>query len=397
MPRVELTVRLARESKAGEKDTILFDKGLPGFGLRIHPSGRKVWIVQARIEGRSRRMVIARYGEMLLTQARRRARDLLERIRAGANPAADILREKRTPTVREFADEYLRRCDPYWKPSGRKTVRIYLKARILPAFGSMPVDRVGPEDVSEWFDTASKDTPGAANRAFEILRSMMFRAEDWGFRERGTNPCLGIRKNPRRNIARFLDRDELARLGKASMLARPGGRRRDPATGAHRLPPQRSAQPALVRHPRERHRPARLQDRPARGAARRVRAGHRGCVAGSPTQGFVPVLQERRAAFPLQHRRVLALRSRRREARQASPPRPAPHGGKPRGHVRRESATRRQTARPPAARDHGGLRSSCRWAPCRGGREGRKHRCQFHGTLILHSLLWPFCSLGLHW
>ena len=138
MPSVELTARLARVSKAGDKDTILFDKGLPGFGLRIHPSGRKVWIVQTRIDGRSRRMVIARYGEMSLSKARRRARDLLQRIRVGANPADDILREKRTPTVKEFAQEYLRRCDPYWKPSGRRTVRIYLKARILPAFGTLP-------------------------------------------------------------------------------------------------------------------------------------------------------------------------------------------------------------------------------------------------------------------
>ena len=44
---------------------------------------------------------------------------------------------------------------------------------------------------------------------------MMFRAEECGFRERGTNPCVGIRKNPRRNIARFLDTDKLARLGRA--------------------------------------------------------------------------------------------------------------------------------------------------------------------------------------
>ena len=43
----------------------------------------------------------------------------------------------------------------------------------------------------------------------------MFRAEERGFREWDTNPCVGIGKNPRRNIARFLDRDELARLGKA--------------------------------------------------------------------------------------------------------------------------------------------------------------------------------------
>ena len=215
MPKVDLTAKLARDSQPGPKDAILFDKALPGFGLRIHPSGRKVWIVQARIEGRSRRIVIARHGEIELAEARRRARDMLARIRAGGNPADDIQREKKAPTLREFADEYLRRCEPHWKHSGRRTMRIYLKARILPAFGRMPLDRIGPEDVAAWFDAASRDKPGAANRAFEILRAMMNRAEEWGLRERGSNPCLGIRKNPRRNIARFLDTDGLARLGRA--------------------------------------------------------------------------------------------------------------------------------------------------------------------------------------
>lgn len=215
MPTVDLTPRLARESTPGARDTILFDKTLPGFGLRIHRSGRKVWIVQARIEGRSRRIVIARHGEMELAEARRRARDTLARIRAGENPADDIRNEKETPTLREFADEYLRRSEPHWKPSGRKTVRIYLNARILPTLGKTPLDRIGSEDVAAWFDAASKDWPGAANRAFEILRSIMFRAEEWGLRERGSNPCLGIRKNPRNSVARFLDMDELARLGRA--------------------------------------------------------------------------------------------------------------------------------------------------------------------------------------
>ena len=215
MPRVDLTPRLARESEAGDRETFLFDRSLPGFGLRVHPSGRKVWIVQARIKGRSRRIVIARHGEMELAEARRRARDMLARIHAGENPAGDIQREKEIPNFREFADEYLRRSDPHWKPSGRKTVRIYLKARILPTFGKMPLDRIGPEDVTAWFDAASRDKPGAANRALDILRSMMFRAEEWGLRERDTNPCIGVRMNAKKPVARFLDTPELGRLGRA--------------------------------------------------------------------------------------------------------------------------------------------------------------------------------------
>ena len=140
---------------------------------------------------------------------------MIARIRAGGNSADDIRREKEAPTFRAFAGEYLRRSDPHWKPSGRKTVRIYLKVRILPAFGRMPLDRIGPENVATWFDAAGRVRPGAADRAFEFLRAMMFRAEEWGLRERGSNPCLGIAKNPRKRMPRFLDANELARLGRA--------------------------------------------------------------------------------------------------------------------------------------------------------------------------------------
>jgi len=101
MSTFDLTPRLARESKSNGKDTILFDKAVTGFGLRIHPSGRKVWIVQARIEGRSRRIVIARHGEMELAEARRRTRDMLARIRAGGNPADDIRKETTAPTAQD--------------------------------------------------------------------------------------------------------------------------------------------------------------------------------------------------------------------------------------------------------------------------------------------------------
>ena len=59
---------------------------------------------------------------------------------------------------------------------------------------------------------------GEARRGRPRLRETAHddvRAEGCGFRERGTDPCIGIRKNPRRNVARSLDTDELARLGRA--------------------------------------------------------------------------------------------------------------------------------------------------------------------------------------
>ena len=58
MPAVGLTPCLARESKVQDRDTLLFDRSLPGFGRCIHPSGRKVWMVQTRIKGRSRRLYL---------------------------------------------------------------------------------------------------------------------------------------------------------------------------------------------------------------------------------------------------------------------------------------------------------------------------------------------------
>ena len=47
-----------------------------------------------------------------MAQAPRRARALLERIRLGNNPADDVRRAGTTPTVGDFAAEYLRRYDP---------------------------------------------------------------------------------------------------------------------------------------------------------------------------------------------------------------------------------------------------------------------------------------------
>ena len=63
MPTVDLTPYLVREREAQDRDTFLLDRSLPGFGRCNHPSGRKVWTVQAHITERSRRLYL--YGRGL--------------------------------------------------------------------------------------------------------------------------------------------------------------------------------------------------------------------------------------------------------------------------------------------------------------------------------------------
>ena len=113
-----------------------------------------------------------------------------------------------------FAARYREQRAGVWKPFTLKAFDIYLRRRVLPAFGRLRLDTSDHVRVSAWFDAASVDKPGAANRAFEILRAMLKTARQWGeLGEHVPDACANIVRNPRKAVARYLDEDELARLG----------------------------------------------------------------------------------------------------------------------------------------------------------------------------------------
>ena len=126
--------------------------------------------------GRRRYATIGDADAMTIPEARTEARRLIaaftEKVTNGGGP--------RTPghPMDAFAAEFLDRQVRHWKPKTQECNARIVRKDILPAFGRMPLDAIGPEDVAAWFDAASNDRPGAANRALEILRAMMFRAEE---------------------------------------------------------------------------------------------------------------------------------------------------------------------------------------------------------------------------
>jgi len=210
--RLRLIVKAIAAAAPRGKEYTLWDTQLAHFGVRVQPSGVKSYIVQTRVNGRMRKITLGRFPELPLDAARREGAAALARLWGGedATPA----RRKKAPLFRDFAKRYRERRRHRWKPSSLVTFDIYLRNRLMPAFGRSRLDAIGHARVSEWFDAASVDKPGAANRAFEILRAMLRTARQWGdIGEHVPDACANIVKNPRRPVARFLNRGELERLG----------------------------------------------------------------------------------------------------------------------------------------------------------------------------------------
>ena len=82
-----------------DRDRIHWDSQLPGFGLRVFPNGRKSYLIQYRMRGRSRRYTLGPHGVLTLEQARQRARSLLAGVHEGKDPAQDRSDEFAAPTV----------------------------------------------------------------------------------------------------------------------------------------------------------------------------------------------------------------------------------------------------------------------------------------------------------
>lgn len=87
MPK--LTKTLIEAAEPGNRDSFLWDNILPRFGVKITPTGRKVYLIRYRTpDGRSRKYTICRTADMAPDRARDRARDLFGEIANGNDPAA---------------------------------------------------------------------------------------------------------------------------------------------------------------------------------------------------------------------------------------------------------------------------------------------------------------------
>ena len=108
MPHAKLSMTFVKHVVPGAGDAIYWDETLPGFGLRVKPSGVKSYVVQyrARPSGASRRKTLGQVGPLMsLHQAREIARGVLADALRGGDPVSDDKRRRAAPTVSDLAAE----------------------------------------------------------------------------------------------------------------------------------------------------------------------------------------------------------------------------------------------------------------------------------------------------
>ena len=71
---IGITKRMVDALSVDNGDTVFWDRDHRGFGVRVHATGRKAYVVQTRgPAGRLKRVTVGRHGEMTADAARRAA------------------------------------------------------------------------------------------------------------------------------------------------------------------------------------------------------------------------------------------------------------------------------------------------------------------------------------
>src|SRR5450631_505162 len=96
-------------AKAGHSRDVRWDQEIPGFGVRIYPTGHRVFVLSYRHLGRKRLITIGDYGVLTLVQARDRARKHVVAVNDGHDPLAQREQARLGETISDLCDLYLKR------------------------------------------------------------------------------------------------------------------------------------------------------------------------------------------------------------------------------------------------------------------------------------------------
>ena len=214
---MKLTKRTIETITATGKRQHYFDDDLPGLAIRVSEIGKISFYYTYRY-GKGRAAVkkwvhIGAYPAWTPEQARQRVKELAAQVISGIDPAKEIKKAKNITTVSDIAKLFLtEHVKQKLKP---KSIRLYegaISNHIIPAIGKISVEDVSHRDVAKLHHSL-KEHPYMANRTVAVMSKLFNWCEVNGYRNRGSNPVVGLGKYKEEKKLDFLKADELSAIG----------------------------------------------------------------------------------------------------------------------------------------------------------------------------------------
>lgn len=158
-----------------EGSTIVWDDTIPGFGIRIMPSGTRTFFLNYRnAQGKQRRVKLGRVGILSLDKAQKKARKALNKLADGQDPREMRDEAREAVTFEYLVNEYVRRrCRE--KKSGAEDERM-LRKDFVPIWGRLLAKDIQRRDVATAIDAIRERGPIIGNRSLFVLGRLF----NWG-------------------------------------------------------------------------------------------------------------------------------------------------------------------------------------------------------------------------
>jgi len=201
---------------------VYYKREANGFTVKVWPTGVKTWCYIYTFDGKRKEMKLGEYPAITLAQARARYNAAYDLHQKGTDPGAvehQAKEERRkTPTVADLADEYIKKHAmprPEQKHKGKKSWeedKRALDVEVIPAWGKRKAKDITKRDVVLLLEgVIERGAPVMANR----LRALLSKMFNFGI-ERDIielNPCTAVKplakEHPRERV---LDEEEIKTL-----------------------------------------------------------------------------------------------------------------------------------------------------------------------------------------
>lgn len=185
----------ALQPPANKTQEFYWDSEARGFGLRITSAGAKSWVVQGRVNGKTRRFTIGAFELLSSDEARKRALQKLLEMYDGVDPQLERRKYKaQAETLREVMLDYIqhkRTKHGSLRPSSKADLERCVNTTFAD-WADLPITAITRDACIKRFRALSESAPIQTNQSFRNLRALFNWAKEKNVTPDGTYSILAI-------------------------------------------------------------------------------------------------------------------------------------------------------------------------------------------------------------